>query len=602
MTDLTHRGRALHDGEMGGNHGSTETLNNAPETSGTALLIYHKGSVKVVPMVVDVPLVVGRTWPADVVVNDPSLSRKHLRVCYTNKGVVVDDLDSTNGTQVAGQRIDHVVLAPGDPFFAGGVTLSVNVAWGQHRSLAGVDSHERFLLRLSDDTVRSRAFRRPFSLLMLRSGGLESHLTQWLPRVRAELRSVDRIGPYGPHSALVLLAEADRETGSRLASQLLTPRFGEPRLYGGLATFPEASSTDELIEHARTACRRATAEEPLSLAGGVPGADDTQPIVLSQGMRALYATLDKVAPANLPVLVHGETGSGKEMVAQAIHQRSSRKERPIRSINCGALVATLLESELFGHEKGAFTGADSQRAGVFEQADGGTVFLDEIGELSPASQAALLRVIETKRMTRVGGTDELEVDVRVVAATHRNLEEMVERGEFRQDLLFRLNAVTLSVPPLRERTDEVEPLAERFLADAIRHGGVSPRVLDPEAVALLQRYHWPGNVRELRNVIERAVLVAAESVIGVHDLPSQLRHHKEAPESGPLTGPRAVLEDGDVEFKERVRAYEVELILDALKRANGNQTLAAKLLRMPLRTMVHKIKAYGIRKNYQLDE
>jgi DNA-binding NtrC family response regulator len=313
-------------------------------------------------------------------------------------------------------------------------------------------------------------------------------------------------------------------------------------------------------------------------------------------MRDVLSLARKVAGSNVPVLILGETGTGKEVVARRIHEESARREGPLRAINCGAIPAPLLASVLFGHERGAFTGADSRTAGLFEQAHGGTVFLDEVGELSSEAQAALLRVLETKRLMRVGGTEEVEVDARIVAATHRDLPERVAGGTFRQDLFYRLNTLTITVPPLRDRPADVEPLARQFLEDAARSTGSPVRDLDADALARLRAYAWPGNVRELRNVIERAALVADGPVLRTADLGDRVAA------AGATLAPTAVaaavgaLAAGeDLDFRERMKAIETELIVDALKKAQGNQTEAAKILRMPLRTLVHKLKAYGIR-------
>nr|MDQ3037490.1 sigma-54 dependent transcriptional regulator [Myxococcota bacterium] len=330
-------------------------------------------------------------------------------------------------------------------------------------------------------------------------------------------------------------------------------------------------------------------------------ADPRAVIVASPAMREVYALVRRVAGASIPILIQGETGTGKEVIARAIHAESPRRQRPLRSINCGAIPATLIESVLFGHEKGAFTGAERASPGIFEQADGGTVMLDEVGELSLAAQAALLRVLETKRVARVGAVHEIDVDVRVVAATHRDLEAMIESGGFRRDLLYRLNAMTMRVPPLRERPEEIDALADAFLVEGSKASGAAVRSIDPRARALLQSYAWPGNVRELRNVIERAVLVCGGEAIQPEDLGERIVRAPSAPSS--IVPPAVVGSlDDDSDFKDRVRQYETELILDALKRASGNQTQAAKMLRMPLRTLVHKMSSYGIRKLWAGDD
>ncbi|MCC7538575.1 MAG: sigma-54-dependent Fis family transcriptional regulator, partial [Deltaproteobacteria bacterium] len=292
--------------------------------------------------------------------------------------------------------------------------------------------------------------------------------------------------------------------------------------------------------------------------------------------------------------------------------------KALRTINCAAIPATLIESVLFGHEKGAFTGADRRSEGVFEQASGGTVFLDEIGELAPAAQAALLRVLETKRISRVGSSQEIEVDVRIVAATHRDLEAMCQEGKFRLDLLYRLNTMTLVVPPLRERHEEIEPLARQFLAAANRANDCHVKSIQPDALAALQRHSWPGNVRELRNVIERAVVIAHDDVLTVEDLPERIRSAASSPSAvshlpsataqpasgsappqlAPTVAPPPI-DDPSVDFKDKIRQYEKDLILDALRRTEWNQTEAAKLLKMPLRTLVHKIGVFNIRKKYE---
>jgi DNA-binding NtrC family response regulator len=291
------------------------------------------------------------------------------------------------------------------------------------------------------------------------------------------------------------------------------------------------------------------------------------------------------------------------------------------SINCGAIPATLVESVLFGHEKGAFTGATQSSKGIFEEADGGTVLLDEVGELSASAQAALLRVLESKKITRVGSSKEITVDVRIIAATNRDLEAMCEEERFRWDLYYRLNAMTLKVPPLRERPEEVGPLAELFMREANKANGCAISGIGAEAMRLLHHYPWPGNVRELRNAIERAVVIARGDGITAKDLPQRLRDvgerttgphpavertEKAEPPARGAPGPthQMVPVTGDtLDYKQRMQRFEAQLILDALRRCNWNRGEASQMLNMPVRTLSHKINQHGIKKlGYGLDE
>ena len=566
----------------------------------TSLLVYHRDGVKVVPLVESRGVVVGRAWPADVVVPDLSLSRQHVKITWTGHRVDVEDLGSTNGTRIGGEVVTHAQVAPGESIVLGAVTLSVNVATPGQGLLRGIDGWERFLRRLDDEVVRARTFGRTLSLVMIRAVGRdEAHVSRWVPRVRTELRPVDHLTVYGPGSVLVLLPECPPEEAAQRTISLIAPRLGEPPLRAGLASQPPAASGQELIDTARQAARRASESQPLERSGAAAEEEVARGrgvVVVSPKMRELYDLVRKVAASSIPVLLQGETGTGKEVLARAIHRAGPRRDGPLRSVNCGAIPATLIEGALFGHVRGAFTGADRDAPGLFEQADGGTLLLDEVGELSPPAQAALLRVLETKRVTRVGATDERPVDVRVVAATHRDLDAMVEEGAFRQDLLYRLNTMVLRIPPLRERPEEIEAIAELFLKEASRESGASVRGITPPARTLLRNYAWPGNVRELRNVIERAVVVCAGEQVGPEDLPERIRGGAaDVVTSSSVSEPPP----DDADFKDRVRQYETQLILDALKRCGGNQTMAAKMLRMPLRTLVHKLKQYGIKKHFE---
>ena len=315
----------------------------------------------------------------------------------------------------------------------------------------------------------------------------------------------------------------------------------------------------------------------------------------SPQIQRVFAQMNKVAPSDISVLIHGESGTGKELIARAIHDASARSSGPYVAVNCAAIPESLQDSELFGHEKGAFTGAHSTRQGRFELANGGTLFLDEIAELSPSLQAKLLRVLQERHFERVGGTTQLSSDFRLVAASHRDLRAMVERGEFREDLYFRIAVFELEVPPLREREGDAELLLERLLRAAVPAGTQPPR-FDPEALHTLLAYHWPGNVRELSNVIQRAVVVSEDGWIRAQDLPTSMRRLGSellaansapvaaAPPSLPRIQPSGTLAD-----MERA-AIELEL-----ERCNGNVTAVGKKLGIGRTTLYRRLKEYGLR-------
>jgi Nif-specific regulatory protein len=289
-----------------------------------------------------------------------------------------------------------------------------------------------------------------------------------------------------------------------------------------------------------------------------------------------------VAGSNTTVLIRGESGTGKELVAQAIHLHSPRAKKPFIKVNCAALPETLVESELFGYERGAFTGAVQRKKGRFELANGGTLFLDEIGELSPATQVKLLRVLQEREFERVGGTEPVPVDVRVIAATNRDLEKALADAGFREDLYYRLNVFPIFIPPLRSRKADVLPLADHFVEKYAREQGKNIRRISTPAIDLLSSYHWPGNVRELENTIERAVLLADEEVIHGYHLPPTLQT---ADATGTVVSTSL---DG------AVGAFERSLIEDALKTALGNRSRAARLLGTTQRVVSYKVKKYGI--------
>ncbi len=307
-------------------------------------------------------------------------------------------------------------------------------------------------------------------------------------------------------------------------------------------------------------------------------------------MHRVFETIQKVAETDLTVLVRGESGTGKELVAQALHNRSARKNRPFVAVNCAAISSELVESELFGHEKGAFTGADARRQGRFEAADGGTIFLDEIGDMAPETQAKILRVLEEHSFERVGGTRPIDVSVRVVAATHRNLEEEVAKGNFREDLYYRLKVVAIDLPSLRGRSEDVPALALRFVEEVTERLGREKKQIGEGAMTALVKYPWPGNVRELRNVIEQAVVLAPDPTLVEADLnlPGDNASIRR-PESS----------DSDLPFgdakKQAVEKFEKRFLLRALRTNNGNISRAAESIGMVRQSLQQKIRELGLR-------
>lgn len=302
-------------------------------------------------------------------------------------------------------------------------------------------------------------------------------------------------------------------------------------------------------------------------------------------MQAVFELVEKVSDSDSTVLIYGESGTGKELIARAIHYNSYRQDKPLIPINCGAIPEKLLESELFGYEKGAFTGATSSRTGRFELANSGTLFLDEIGEMSPALQVKLLRVLQEREFERVGGTRTIKIDVRIIAATNKDLETMVDNQQFREDLFYRLNVIPISLPPLRERQSDIPLLAQyfidRFNAEKKRHiEGILP-----EALERLYSYHWPGNVRELENVIERITILKGEGMISAADLPEKLSRTFS---NGMV--PNVDVPDEGLDFDTVVQSFEKQLLTKALEKTQGVKSKAAELLHMNRTTLVEKVK------------
>ncbi|MCC7345519.1 MAG: sigma-54-dependent Fis family transcriptional regulator [Deltaproteobacteria bacterium] len=339
------------------------------------------------------------------------------------------------------------------------------------------------------------------------------------------------------------------------------------------------------LEHQRTREENRLLKKQLNLKYGLENI-----VGVSDGMKSIFELVAKVADTDSTVLLLGESGTGKELVAKAIHYNSRRSQRPLVPVNCAAIPEDLLESELFGHVKGAFTGAVVSRTGRFEMADGGTLFLDEIGDMSPKLQVKLLRVLQERRFEPVGSGRSVEVDVRIVAATNKNLERAVKERTFREDLFYRLNVIPIRIPPLRERKGDIPMLIEHFLQRFAKENGKKAPQVTPECMQMLSNYAWPGNVRELENAIERLVILKPEQVISIKDLPEKFL------QSGGKIFTSVNIPDNGISFKNVVNDFENELILKALEKTAWNKNKAATLLKLNRTTLVEKIKRRQLEK------
>ena len=312
----------------------------------------------------------------------------------------------------------------------------------------------------------------------------------------------------------------------------------------------------------------------------------------SQAMQDILQTAQRIAAYQTTVLITGESGTGKELLARAIHQNSTRANAPFVAINCGAIPESLVESELFGRRKGAFTDASRDRRGLFEEAHLGTIFLDEVAELSPTIQVKLLRALQERQIKRVGAEQPISIDVRLIAATHRNLAQAVSQGSFREDLLYRLDVVSIHLPPLRERREDIQPLIDHFLRKLQKRLGIKSKRLRPETLEIMLNYPWRGNVRELENCVERALVLSESNEITPDGLPDAVRNYKTTRQENALV---SALTQSTLSIKQATRELEVNLISRVLEQTKGNRTRAAKVLEISHRALLYKIKEYGLK-------
>ena len=404
----------------------------------------------------------------------------------------------------------------------------------------------------------------------------------------SDLTTLDQLVEADPDLPIVVIGSDD---GEKTVSDYLRH---------GAATYLPLESVEhdleEILVETLTQSRQRATEQTLRRAIERPYSFEDF-LGESPPMQAVYSLIERVATRSVDILITGETGTGKELVARAVHRRSRRAAAPFVPIDCGAIPDTLLESELFGHERGAFTGADTRRIGLIEVADGGTLFLDEIAELPLALQAKLLRVLQERRLRRVGARKETPVDVRIVAATSRDIDSMMENGTFRRDLFYRINVIRISLPPLRQRGDDIGLLAEFFASRAGREMGLIAGRFSADTYQVLRHYSWPGNVRELQNVIRRAMALTADDVIGVDDLPDNVvtaagkympDTSNELKQSSPSSGGFFALKATHVAEFEQHYLYEI------MKRLHGDVSAAAKEAHVPRGTLYRLLKSHNI--------
>ncbi|HSD89895.1 MAG TPA: sigma 54-interacting transcriptional regulator [Kofleriaceae bacterium] len=545
-----------------------------------AFLVIHVEGDERGSRVVDLPdgvdVTFGRSRGATVHVESEKVSRMHARVKRVGDTIEVEDLGSRNGTRVNGEKIEGVLhVASGDEIAIGSILAVVGMTSGLRHSSPIADD-VRGEARLVAEVDRSLRYHRPLTLGLVRCTN-----DAVVDAMARSLRPMDLMAEDAGDDYLVILPELPQPEGAAAMERLLDfARGAGVTAKAATAHCPEDGTTVETLIGAVRASLR-TGRTPRD---GAPATPSNEPIVLDAAMRRVYTLVERIADTPMTVMILGETGVGKEGVAEAIHKKSSRRDKPLIKLNCAALPETLLESELFGYERGAFTGADKRKVGFFEAADGGTLFLDEIGEMPLALQAKLLRVLERKVITRVGGTAEIATNARVVAATHRDLEAEVRLGRFRQDLMFRIGGFTIAVPPLRDRQSEILPLAEHFARLTAAEQGRPAPTLAEDARDALSAYGWPGNVRELKNAIERALVLCGDQIT-LADLPEKLRDE----------GQRVRTVAPAADMRGHLAEVERAAIVTALEAEDQNQTRAARRLGLSRRALIYKMEKYGLK-------
>jgi two-component system response regulator AtoC len=588
-------------------------------------------------------VLVGRSPEVDLRIDRTPISRRHARIICTEREVQIEDLQSHNGVRVNGERIEAArLLASGDVVTVGDATLVLRCEQPDDRR--EVLDLGRLRQQLTAEIQRGLDCGRELSVLVLSHAGMSR--THVVNALAAELRHMDVIGWCSSTQVAVLLPELGGEGALGFGVDICaTLGAGMPTatIKGGVAWLrDDGCDADTLLTAARAAAELARTGLVMAARDAVVTHDlgDRKVVLADPAMLRLYELLRRLARSDLPVLVLGETGTGKENAAAAVHHFSARAGRPLVAFNCAAIPESLIESELFGHEKGAFSGAAAAKPGLLERASGGTIFLDEVGELPLGAQAKLLRALEVRRITRLGDVREREVDLRVVAATNRDLEAESKAGRFREDLLFRLGGASVRLVPLRQRPREIPVLARLFLSQACSRMERPAASLSDAVLERLATYEWPGNVRELRNAMEYAAATMTGDTVELWDLPARIGGHAEvvmvdgrrglsasgevgsgvagSGEGGPgeaapgeaapgaAIGGEGASPSGEGWMPEHtvrrfrplvdeVRELERMRMIEALEATRGVQKHAAALIGMPTRTFAFKSRQYGLR-------
>ncbi len=587
---------------------SAASFSATPDAERAYLLVLEGGSSRMFHLPRHGVVLIGRTSEAELQLQDESVSRRHARILIADGEASLSDLESYNGTRVNGEAVVGArELSSGDVISIGDVHLVLHRTAREVTPKTLLPAHAA-RRRVAEEIERVQAAGRTFTLAALRFGNAPFERPAVERIIQARLRLIDAASWLSERELLLIVPEQGPMQVRRLAIDLIAALLStDPEARIGLASYLiDGCNAETLLGAVRSA---AAAAKPAGILAATDAATRLQMgereiLLADPAMLGLFELLKRLARSDIQVLIRGETGAGKEAAAYAVHYFSARSDKPFIAVNCAAIAESLIESELFGHERGAFSGATHSKPGLLEAASGGTVFLDEVGELSANAQSKLLRALETKRITRVGDVREREVDIRIVAATHRDLEAEIRDKRFREDLFFRLGAATVILPPLRERPREVTMLGQTFLRNACTRIGRTPQTLSPSALRALATYRWPGNVRELRNTMEYVAAAIVDPIVDLHHLPAQIASVLSPPAgesgasaSGPGLEPQAPKSQSERRFRpiaEELHELERRRMEEALSASNGVRKIAAELISMPLRTFTLKLKQYGL--------